>query len=340
MTPLYRIALTFAVGIAGVITFRALSLPLPFLLGPMIACLIAALLGLQMRTYAPVTDTMRTILGVAVGASITPAVVGQLPSMALSLLLAPVFLLAAGAAGYPFLRRVCGFDKATSFYAAMPGGLQDMLVFGEEAGGDPRALSLLHATRVLLIVTIVPFLLTFFFDTDLSGAPGAPARDLPWQDMALMAVAAIAGWRIAKRIGLFGASILGPMILAAILSVTGAISTRPPAEAIQAAQFFIGIVVGAKYSGITLAEVRRIVTAGLGHGVVLAILAVLFAEIVVISGLAPPLDAFLAFSPGGQAEMAIIAILSGADVAYVIVHHLARIVLVITCAPLVFRWLR
>lgn len=306
----------------------------------MLACLVAALLGLRMQTYGALTDTMRTILGVAVGASITPAVVGQLPSMALSLMLTPLFLIAAGVAGYPFLRRVCGFDKATSFYAAMPGGLQDMLIFGEEAGGDPRALSLLHATRILLIVSIVPAVLTLAFDVNLSGAPGAPITQVSPLNLALMAGAALVGWRVAKRIGLFGASILGPMVCAAALSVTGIISERPPAEAIQAAQFFIGIVVGAKYSGITLGEVRRIVTSGLGHGAILAILAVIFAEIIVLSGLAPPLDAFLAFSPGGQAEMAVIAILSGADIAYVIVHHLARIVLVITCAPLVFRWLR
>ncbi|UWQ22981.1 AbrB family transcriptional regulator [Jannaschia sp. W003] len=335
-----RLLSTLAVSVVGVAAFHAASLPLPFLLGPLFACLAAALLGLRLAAWAPLTDAMRTILGVAVGASITPALVGQLPSMGLSLLLAPLFLLAAGVAGYPYLRRVCGFDPATSFYAAMPGGLQDMLLFGEEAGGDARALSLLHATRVLMIVTIVPALLVFAYDADLTLAPGAPARDYGAGQLAVMAAAGIAGWRIAKRVGLFGASILGPLILAAALSLAGVIAARPPAEAIQAAQFFIGIVVGVKYSGITLAEVRRFLVAGLGHAAILAALAAVFAEAVVLLGLAPPLDAILAFSPGGQAEMAVMAIVAGADVAYVIVHHVTRIVLVITCAPLVFRWLR
>jgi membrane AbrB-like protein len=218
----------------------------------------------------------------------------------------------------------------------MPGGLQDMLAFGEEAGGDARALSLLHATRVLLIVTIVPGLLWAAYDTDLTLAPGASAKDYAVGQLLLLFGAGLLGWRVAKRFGLFGAAILGPMLLTAVLSLAGIISARPPAEAIQAAQFFIGLVVGVKYSGITLAEVRRFIVAGLGHAVILAILAAIFAEIVVLAGLAPPLDAILAFSPGGQAEMAIMAIVAGADVAYVILHHLLRIVLVITCAPLVF----
>ncbi|CUH40707.1 membrane protein AbrB duplication [Jannaschia seosinensis] len=215
-----------------------------------------------------------------------------------------------------------------------------MLLFGEEAGGEPRALSLLHATRVLLIVAIVPTVLTLTQGVNLTGAPGAPVTALPPGELAAMVAAGLVGWRAAKAVGRFGASILGPMIAAAALSLGGVIAHRPPAEAIQAAKFFIGIVVGVKYSGITLAEVRRFLLAGLGHGAILAVLAVIFAEVVLLAGLAPPLDAFLAFSPGGQAEMAVIVIMAEADVAYIVVHHVARIVLVITCAPLVFRWLR
>ncbi|NDH22117.1 MAG: hypothetical protein EBY46_12680 [Rhodobacteraceae bacterium] len=52
------------------------------------------------------------------------------------------------------------------------------------------------------------------------------------------------GWRGAKAIGMFGASILGPMIVASIASLLGYLTTRPPAEAIWAAQYFIALSVG------------------------------------------------------------------------------------------------
>ncbi|WP_342023442.1 AbrB family transcriptional regulator [Jannaschia faecimaris] len=332
--------MTGAIGIGGVIIFRAAGLPLPFLLGPMIACLVCALAGVKLASWSPLTNTMRTILGVAVGASFTPAIVSQMGEMLASLALVPVFLLICGVLGYPFLRRVAGFDKATAFYAAMPGGLQDMLLFGEESGGDPRALSLLHATRILLIVSILPVLLWLVWDIDLTLPPGAPLSGVPVLELAAMAVAGLAGWGIAKRVGLIGASLLGPLILSAVLAFSGVITQRPPAEAIQLAQFFIGLVVGVKYTGITLTEIRRILTAGLGHGLVLGAVTFVFAELALHLGLAPPLEAILAFAPGGQAEMAVLAIVAGADVAYVIAHHVLRIVLVITCAPLVFRILR
>ncbi len=332
-------ARTFAIAACGAALFWGMGWPLPFLFGPMAACLVAALSGAQMMGFGQITAGARTILGVAVGTSITPEVVGQLPGMAGSLLLVPVYIGVIGLIGVPFFRRVSGFDPVTAFYAAMPGGLQDMILFGSEAGGNARTLSLIHATRVLVIVAIAPILLTTVYGVSLSNPIGQPASELPLSEMALMALAALVGWKAGERIGLFGASILGPLILSAILTMSGMIHTRPPAEAIWVAQFFIGVVIGVHYVGVTLRELRSVVLSGLAFMSVLAVLAAAFAEVVQRFGLAPPMEAFLAFAPGGQAEMTILAIVSGADLGFVVAHHLTRIVVVILGAPLVARLL-
>ena len=46
-----------------------------------------------------------------------------------------------------------------------------------------------------------------------------------------------------------------------------------------------------------------------------------------------PVSLFLAYAPAGQAEMAVFAIVVGADLGYVIAHHIVRIVLVVVGAP-------
>lgn len=329
--------LTFALAGLGGAVFLALHLPLPMLLGPMLACLIAALAGAPLQSAGWLGQFMRTFLGVAVGSSITPEVMRGLPDIALSLLIVPVFVAVIALAGYPLLRRGFGFDHATAWYGAMPGGLQDMLVFGEEAGGDVRALSLIHATRVLVIVSAAPLIMQYFSDIDLSQPPGAPIRAIDPMQVALMVAAGFFGWKIAARVGLLGASILGPMILTAALSLGGIIHTRPPAEIIQATQFFIGIAVGVKYAGVTARELRIDVTAGLAYTLLLAAISLIFIELVAWLHIAPPLDAFLAFLPGGQAEMVIIAIIAGADLAYVVSHHLLRIIIVIVLSPVAER---
>lgn len=330
---------TVLVAAVGTAVFWLLDLPMPFLFGPLAACLLAALLGLRLRGLGPVNVGARTILGVAVGATVTPALLAQLPSMAASVALIPVFIVIIGVVGVPFFYRVMKLDKVTAYYAAMPGGFQDMVIFGAEAGADVRALALIHATRVLFIVTLAPILATVLFGATLGRSMGEPAAELPLGELVLMVVAALLGWKGGERIGLFGASVLGPLILAAILSLAGAIHHRPPAEAMVVAQFLIGMGIGVHYVGVTAAEVRRFILSGFLYVILLSMLAALFSELVMGFGLAPPLEGFLAFAPGGQAEMALLAIIVGADLKFVVVHHLSRIVLVISGAPIAARFL-
>ncbi len=323
----------------GVAVFLALGLPLPWLLGPMTACLVAALLGVPLGGVKPVNDAMRTILGVAVGATLTPAVLATFPSMWPTLVMMPLMVFLIGLIGVPYFHKLCGYDRPTAYYSAMPGGLQDMLVFGVEAGGNPRAISLIHATRVLVIVVALPFLLKGVWEADLTNPPGDPALALPWHELLIMTVCALGGWQIAKRIGLFGAAILGPLMLTSAVTLLGGLHHRPPAEAIWAAQLFIGMGVGAHYTGITMAEIRRDLTAGLGFCLILIVLTIAFVETIYALSLAPGREALLAFAPGGQAELTVLALIVGADMAFVVAHHVLRLFVVILGAPIAARWM-
>lgn len=329
----------FIVAGFGVAAFKVMHLPLPWLLGPIFACLIAALAGIPMRGFKLVNDAMRTILGVAVGATFTTTLLLSMAGMWPTLLMIPIMTGCIGILGVLYFQRLWGFDFATSYYASMPGGLQDMLVFGEEAGGDVRALSLIHATRVMVIVVALPFLLAWVWDADLTNPPGAPMATIGVGQLGLMVFCGFAGWQIARRIGMFGATILGPLLLAAAMALAGILQQRPPAEAIWAAQFFIGMTVGCKYAGVTIAEVRKDVIAGLGFCVILLLLTVVFAEAIHLAGLAPPMETILAFAPGGQAELTVLALIVGADMAFVVAHHVLRLFVVILGAPLFARLL-
>ncbi|MFQ5566606.1 MAG: AbrB family transcriptional regulator, partial [Paracoccaceae bacterium] len=254
-----------AASAVGTAAFHLLDLPLPFLLGPMFGCLVAALAGADLEGLGWLATMMRIVLGIAVGTAITPELLGRMPQMAYSVALVPPFVLLIGLIGYPWFRRACRFDHATSYYSAMPGGLQDMLVFGEEAGGNVRTLSLVHATRVLVIVTGAPFLLEAMWAVPLVSFPGAPAAEIPLGEMAVMAVAGTAGWLGARAIGLFGAPIIGPLVATALVSLAGLVEHRPPGELLLAAQFILGLGVGAQYVGVTLPELRRDVLSGIGY---------------------------------------------------------------------------
>lgn len=333
--PLGRIAATLAVALAGVGLFELLGLPLPWLLGPMGAGLVASLLSVPLAAPPGVAVAMRAVLGVAVGAAITPELLARLPGMALSVALVPAFIAVCGAVGVPYFRRVCGFDRPTAYFAAMPGGFQDMVLLGIIAGGDARTLGLVHATRVLAIVAVMPALVGGLWGRSLTGPPGEPAAAVPMAELLVMLGCAGFGWWAAAKVRLFGAPILGPMIAAIAASLLGLLHHRPPAEAILAAQFFIGTGIGVLYRGVTARELRTTVVAALGFCAILTLVSAAFAEVAVRLGLAEPVEALLSFAPGGQGEMVVLAIVAGADVAFVVTHHLVRITVVLLAAPFV-----
>ncbi|MCY3879338.1 MAG: AbrB family transcriptional regulator [Rhodobacteraceae bacterium] len=315
-----------------------LGFPLPLLLGPLFGLLAAALAGLPMQGMGAVGMAMRTFLGVAIGSTVTPELLASLPAIAMSLLFVIPFTAVVGAAGFLLFRRL-GFDRRTSFYSAMPGGLQDMLIFGEEAGGNVRAMSLIHATRVLVIFIFVPIAVTAFWGLDLRRPPGQFAAALPHHEILLMVAAGLVGWWSALKLRIPGASLLGPIALSAALSLSGLINSRPPVEMLWAAQFAIGIGVGVRYSGITAYEVRAYVLSGAAYSLIVTVISVALIILITIILPVEPLAATLAFLPGGQAEMAMIAVIADTDVAYVIAHHITRIFLVILFAQLFAKWL-
>lgn len=335
-----RQAVTVLIGAAGVAAFWALGLPLPFLFGPMIASLAAALAGVRLMGMGEVSVAARSVLGVAIGASVTPALMVELPSMLASVAIIPVYIAVIGLVGVPFFRRFCGFDPVTAFYAAMPGGAADMTIFGAEAGANVRQVSLIHVTRLLVIMIVAPLVLAGIYGIELTHPIGQPAVDIPVAELAVMIGAGLVGWKTAEGVGLFGAAILGPLIAAAVLSLLGILHMRPPREALLAAQFLIGVGIGVSYVGVTLRELRETVAGGAVFVLILAVIAGAVTEFVTLTGLAPPVEGFLAFMPGGQAEMSMLALIAGADLSFVVVHHIARIVIVLIGAPIVFRLVR
>ena len=70
---------------------------------------------------------------------------------------------AATALGAAMLRKLAGYTPATAFFAAVPGGLNDMTLIGAELGGDERVIALSHTVRLVTVVSVLPFLMRSAF---------------------------------------------------------------------------------------------------------------------------------------------------------------------------------
>ena len=57
---------------------------------------------------------------------------------------------------YFWLRRTTDWNRQTCYFAAMPGGLNDMTILGGAMGGEERAIALAQALRILTVVMTIP----------------------------------------------------------------------------------------------------------------------------------------------------------------------------------------
>ncbi len=320
----------------GVGAFYIFDLPLPFLFGPMLGCMVFALCGLPIKGVPPAEKISRGILGAAAGSTLNPELFYNWSDIALTLSLVIFYVTAIGLICVPLLVRFGKYDFITAYYSAMPGGLHDMVIIGMEAGGNARAMSLIHSTRILLLVVFTPIIVTYWFGGSFDLEIATPLRNFSILDLALMTVVSVLGWYVAKKLKVLGASVLGPMVAVGALSLSNVIESRPPLELILFSQVFIGISVGHNYSGITFSELRRYFVTSFLYVCVLACVAFVFIRVIIYFDLAPALDVFFAFMPGGQAEIVVLSIAVGADVGFIVVHHLLRIIYIIMCAPLFY----
>ncbi len=331
--------LALIAGACGATIFYILKLPLPWFLGALTACLVASVANLPVQRPSPLSIPMRAVLGVAVGSAYTPALLDRLPGMAGSLLLLIPFMLVVIAMGMLFYERVGRFDRPTAFYSAVPGGLTDMTTMAEESGANVRAVILIQASRILMIVFALPLWLQWHDGLEVSRAFATRVRLAEiWPSDALIMIAlGWGGWWTARRLGLAGAPIVGPMLASGTAHALGFTLTKVPLEILIIAQVSVGTMLGCQFRGLTLREFTGTMTWGIAYALFLvAVTAAVASTVADLTGF-DPVSVLLAFAPGGQTELNLLAYVLGLDVAYVALHHLMRLAIVILGAQMIFR---
>ena len=132
------LALTIVLGTVGGLAARSLHLPLGLLLGSIFAVGLAAMLqvrvaGVTVGFPQPLRNLFVPIIGLSISGAFSPDVLRQMPGWWISLAALLVYIPVAHGAGY-FIYRRGGLPKAEAFFGAVPGGLIESVVLGEEAG--------------------------------------------------------------------------------------------------------------------------------------------------------------------------------------------------------------
>lgn len=337
-----RIALALTIGAAGGLVFTKLTMPLPWMLGAMLFNTIAALLHAPVAAPVKIRPPMVLVLGVLLGSGFTPDMVDRAGQWVASLSLLAVYIAVIGATVVPYYMLVGGFDRTTAYFSGMPGGLQEMLTIGHAMGGNDRMIALSHASRILMVVFAVAFWFRLVEGIELGDRSryGVSILDVPPVDLLILAACGLIGWPIASKLRIPAPMLVGPMLVSASVHLFGFTASKPPLELVNFAQLILGTIIGCRFLGTEARVVRRVLMLSFGATAVMMGVTACFTWLVSqISGIQPIL-VLLAYSPGGLAEMSLVALALKADVAYVATHHTVRIALVVIGAPFVFRIMR
>jgi membrane AbrB-like protein len=333
---IYIFSLLLAV-FSGFVAFY-LSLPLPWMLGPLIGCGLLSAFGKKIIIGKKPRPICRALLGCTIGANFGPEIIGRIPEIGVSLLFIPGFVLLMGISTYLYLSKVMKMNKATSIYGSIPGGLNEMVVLGNEVGADPRILVLIHATRIVVVVLFASLLILF---VPKLGANIIPQPDLlyNWKQLPFVFLISFFGWFLAVKLKIPGPTIIGPMILSAFVHISGIVNAMPMYILVILVQILLGAALGCLFKNITLKEITGPVFAGFITTLIAIIPLILVYYILMKFGY-DPLSVLLAFSPGGQSEMNLLALSIGADMSFISPHHMFRVFLVIIFASIILKFIK
>lgn len=330
--------LALLIGASGSTLFILLNLPLPWLLGSIFAISIAIRFeNIQILSPKVFSPPARILIGLTIGSAFTPEILSLIPTYMFSILLVIPFTVLTIIFGTYYYHKILKYDLKTSYLGSMPGGVIEMVIIGEEIGANTSKITLMQSSRLFFVVVSLPFIIQYIFHIDISGNKllTTSIKNIDLLEFFYIFVFGYAAALTAKKLKLTAAYLIGPMIISIILYSSGFFSTPIPDELLKFIQIVFGTIIGFTFRGVSLKVIYQTLFETFGHFFILMFLCGVFIFISYQIFNFEILSILLAFGPGGQTEINLIAILVGANLPYITLHHIVRIFIVMNIAPII-----
>ena len=325
-------ALALVTGGAGAFIFWLVGFPMPFLTGPAVAVTLAAVLGLQVSIPAALRNVCFLVLGLNIGGSVTPEVLATAAHWPGSLAVLCLMLPAGMALGSLLLNKGFGFNHSAALLASTPGHLSFVLSMSLERSLPIEPIAVVQSVRVLLLTIFLPIPLVLF--TDVSDMVLPMRVTIGWGHFAvILGLAALVGMAF-LRLKVPAALLLAGMLVSAIGHASDLTPGFQHAALTTAAFIVMGSMIGTRFSGIALGDLKRSLLAGVCLTLLVTMLALLCAVAMALAGGYDLSLLFLSYAPGGVEAMAAMAVQLHLAPAVVAAHHVLRLLVLTVLVPL------
>jgi membrane AbrB-like protein len=322
----------------GGVTLGLIGVPAGWLSGSILAVACAALAGRPMTIPTLPMRILFVLIGISLGAVVTPATLRGMANYPLSVTALLVAMVCVSVTGTAYLRIVHGWDTLTAYLASAPGGLSQVMALAAELGADIRAIAIVQTLRVAIIAIGLPAGLALF---GLAGhadrGAGGSFDPALLDELAILIAVSTAASLIAHYVRFPGGMLFGAMLTSAALHGSGVIHVTMPWWVTNAVMVAFGAVTGARFAGTPLHLLVNFIGAAFGSfAVAVSITALFAAGLVGILGL-PVSEVMIAYAPGAVDAMLLLALALHLDPVYVGAHHLVRIFFVLLSMPFMAR---
>ncbi|HRF07549.1 MAG TPA: AbrB family transcriptional regulator [Xanthobacteraceae bacterium] len=337
--PLAIAALTLLAAALGGGLFAYFDRPAAWLAGALVAVTALALAGVPVYVPDALRKLIFVVLGISLGASVTPETIAGIRTWPITLALLALSLPVTMGGVMLYLRYVSKWNHRETLYASAPGALSAVLAMAADAKADIRMVAFVQTVRVFLLIAALPGLLLSAGLSASTGAipPTAGVHVATLADTLIMVVTGVIAAVIAERLRVPGGLLIGPMIVNGFLHGAGYIQGNIPSVLLLSSFVVLGAFTGTRFAGTTTAMIRKLLLDSIGAFVVALVICAGFAILAAWLSGENLAKVIIAFAPGGLEAMTILAFMIGLDPAFVGAHHLVRFILIALLLPFVPR---
>jgi membrane AbrB-like protein len=305
-----------------------------------LAVAAAALVGRPVKVPVPLARGCYVLIGILLGTVVTPQTLKGVAAWPASIALVMIAALGMLLATTTYLRVVHRWDPLSALMGASPGSMTQVIALSTELGADLPAIAIVQTMRVLLLTTGIPAGLALFglvapaLPVARGGAGGSSLAEIAIV-VAVSIATAIALWRLRFPAGL----LFGAMVGSGVLYGFGVVQAVLPWWVGSAGVLVLGALVGSRFAAMTFRLLLGYLGAAFGSFAVSLSVAAAFALIVAQLSPFPVANVAVAFAPGAQDTMMVLALALHLDPVYVAAHHVARFVVTAFSIAITARWL-
>ncbi len=272
--------------------------------------------------------TVAAQVGLAFSPTAFAALLNLAPLMIGSAFISALFALAIGVG----LARHTGLRLPSAILSVFPTSPVEAALMAEKCGCDPAPVILSQTVRIASVVILVP--ISVFA---INGWPDRTRtvleRSIDLPAIAVLALLAVTGAVLFRKLRLSNPNFLGPLVLTSALTASGLELTPFPKEVLSIAQIVLGTWLGSTFRRSLFTEGKKLVAASVTS--TLLLLGFVSATAIALAKISGQNWEVLVLgsAPGGVTEMALTAKFLHVDVALVTAFQLTRILIFMPNIP-------